>query len=157
MSVEALLGLGSNLGNRKALIDDAVWRLGGLPGTRLRARSSYYQTVPVGPVKQEWFLNIAVALATDMSQSDLLTACHAIETTLGRDRSREIFWGPRPIDIDLIAYAEWFRFDERAFVLIPLAEIAPLFRADGQTLAEHAARVGIEGVEKLDWSIPHGR
>src|SRR5258708_31601558 len=108
---EAFLALGSNLGDRKALVDEAVQRIGKLPGTRLTARSSYYRTEPVGPVPQEWFLNIAVRLRTELGPNALLAACHAIEAALGRRREAEIRWGPRFIDIDLIAFGELARSD----------------------------------------------
>ena len=151
---DALLSLGSNLGDRKALIDQAVGRLAALPGTSLRARSSYYRTAPVGPVPQEWFLNIAVVLRTGQPRQALADACRAIEGELGRDRSREIAWGPRPIDIDVILYGQAARPDDRAFVLVPLAEIAPDALIDGVTVGERLKGVDAAGVEKLDWPLP---
>ena len=162
---DALLGLGSNLGDRKALVDEAVVRLGLLPGTHLRTRSSYYKTEPVGPISQEWFLNIAVALRTELDPDALLAACHTIEAALGRKRGAEIRWGPRFIDIDLIAFDDVSRSDgslnlphprfaERGFVLVPLAEIAATVRVGRRTVADHLALVGGAGVEKLDWPVP---
>ena len=74
----------------------------GCRGHEVRARSSYCRTEPVGPVEQEWFLNIGVALRTAQSRGDLSAACRAIEAEFGRDRSQEISWGPRPIDIDVV-------------------------------------------------------
>jgi 2-amino-4-hydroxy-6-hydroxymethyldihydropteridine diphosphokinase len=162
---DVLLALGGNLGDRKALVDEAVARLGQLPGTRLTARSSYYRTEPVGPVPQEWFLNIAVQLQTELDPEALLAACHAIEAALGRRREAEIRWGPRFIDIDIIAFGELARSDaaltlphprfaERGFVLVPLAEIAAGVRIGERTVAAHLAAVGDAGVEKLDWPVP---
>ena len=151
---EALLSLGSNLGDRRALIDAAVARLAALPKTILRARSSYYRTAPVGPVEQEWFLNIAVALRTGQSRAGLAAICHMIEADLGRDRSREISWGPRPIDIDVVAFGADETIDLRSFVLVPLAEIAPESLVEGRTIAELALEAGSDGVEKLDWAVP---
>lgn len=164
---DALLGLGSNLGDRKALVDDAVSRLGHLPGTQLAVRSSYYKTEPVGPISQGWFLNIAVALRTQFNPDVLLANCHAIEAALGRRREIEIRWGPRFIDIDLIAFGDVSRADgglgltlphprfaERGFVLVPLAEIAASVRIGGRTVANYLALVGGAGVEKLDWPVP---
>lgn len=162
---DALLALGSNLGDRKKLVDEAVVRLGQRPGICLTARSSYYKTEPVGSVSQEWFLNIAVALAAELSPEALLAECHAIEAALGRNRTVEIRWGPRFVDIDLIAFGEVTRsgaglnlphprFAERGFVLVPLAEIATTFRIASRTVAEYLAEVDISGVEKLDWSVP---
>jgi 2-amino-4-hydroxy-6-hydroxymethyldihydropteridine diphosphokinase len=166
---DVLLALGSNLGDRRALVDETVARLGGLPGTRLTARSSYYRTDPVGPVEQEWFLNIAVALRTELEPNALLAACQAIETDLGRRRAAEIRWGPRTIDIDIIAFDDVVRADpgltlphprfaERGFVLVPLAEIAARARIGGRAVAKYLADVDVSGVEKLDWPVPltHG-
>jgi 2-amino-4-hydroxy-6-hydroxymethyldihydropteridine diphosphokinase len=147
LSVEVLLSLGSNLGDRKALIDTAVSRLDGLVGTAISARSSYYRTAPVGPVEQEWFLNIAVALMTELRRDDLVAACKQIERDLGRDRTKEISWGPRPIDIDVVLYDGQGKLDERAFALVPMAEIAT-------SLSARAAMTDASGVEKLDWPVP---
>jgi 2-amino-4-hydroxy-6-hydroxymethyldihydropteridine diphosphokinase len=118
----------------------------------------------VGPVPQEWFLNIAVALRTELEPDALLAACQAIEADLGRRRAAEIRWGPRFIDIDIVAFAEVVRADpgltlphprfaERGFVLVPLAEIAARVRIGGRTVAEYLAEVDAAGVEKLDWPV----
>jgi 2-amino-4-hydroxy-6-hydroxymethyldihydropteridine diphosphokinase len=96
----ALLSLGGNIGERKALMDAAVVRLAALPATKIVARSSYYRSAPDGPVAQDWFVNLAVTLTTQLSATDLAASCRAIEADLGRDRTKEISWGPRPIDID---------------------------------------------------------
>jgi len=144
LTTDVLLSLGSNMGDRKALVDAAVARLGRLPGTEVRARSSYYRTEPVGPVQQEWFLNIGVSLETEQSRGDLSAACRAIEAELGRDRSQEISWGPRPIDIDVVKYGDAALLDERAFVVVPLAEIAANLTTGGDT----------SGVTRLDWPVP---
>jgi 2-amino-4-hydroxy-6-hydroxymethyldihydropteridine diphosphokinase len=162
---DVLLGLGSNLGDRKALIDEAVARLGQLVKTRVVARSSYYRTEPVGPVEQEWFVNVAIRLSTHSDAEVLAAACREIEAALGRDRSVEIPSGPRPIDIDVIAVraahgeAEAFelrhpRFIEHAFALVPLAEIAPKVRLGGKSMTEHLSDVDCSGVERLDWPVP---
>ncbi len=165
MPSDAFLALGSNLGDRKALVDAAVKLLAALPDTSLTARSSYYRTEPVGPVPQDWFLNLVVWLRTDLQPEAVLDAAHLIEAELGRDRSREVRWGPRTLDIDLIAHGDASRsgpglllphprFAERAFVLVPLAEIAPHAVIAGRSVAEHLGAVGSEGVERLEWSVP---
>jgi len=162
---DALLALGSNLGDRKALVDEALARLSLLPRSKLGRRSSYYRTAPVGPVRQEWFLNVAAILHTGLDPATLLTSCHAIEAALGRRRQAEIYWGPRPIDIDLIAFADMRsagpfprlphpRFAERAFVLVPLAEIAADLRIEGRSIGDYLAAVDTSGVAKLDWAVP---
>jgi 2-amino-4-hydroxy-6-hydroxymethyldihydropteridine diphosphokinase len=162
---EAFLALGSNLDDRQALVDEAVGRLAGLDRTRLVARSSYYRTEPVGPVAQEWFLNIAIELLTELDPDALLQSCHSIEAELGRRRAVEIRWGPRLIDIDIIAFDNVVRADsgltlphprfaERGFVLVPLAEIAAGTSIGGRTIAQYLAEVDVSGVEKLDWPVP---
>jgi 2-amino-4-hydroxy-6-hydroxymethyldihydropteridine diphosphokinase len=154
VTTEALLSLGSNIGDRKALIDAAVARLAALPGTNIRARSSYYRTEPVGPVAQEWFLNIAVALDTNLGFEGLAAACRMIETDLGRERSREVSSGPRPIDIDVLTHGDIAKPDDRAFVLVPLAEIVPDALVAGVPVRQRLAKVRATGVEKLDWPSP---
>ena len=153
MTVTVLLSLGGNLGDRKAVMDAALARLAAHPGVQLTARSAYYRTVPDGPVAQPWFLNIAAALETGLPRDELARACRAIETALGRDRAREISWGPRIMDIDVIAYGDAADIDRRPFVLIPAAEIAGDFRIGGETLAALAKVVGAIGVERLDWPV----
>lgn len=165
MPSEAFLALGSNLGDRKALVDSAVRRLAALPETRVVARSSYYRTEPVGPVPQEWFLNIVVLAVTSLAPEALLDAAHLIEAELGRDRAREVRWGPRTLDVDLIAHGDAARggpglvlphprFAERAFVLVPMAEIAADAVIGGRSVADHLRAVGADGVERLDWPVP---
>lgn len=165
MTTDVLLGLGSNLGDRKALIDEAITRLDRLPGSRITARSSYYRTEPVGPVAQDWFVNIAARLVTEIDGAALAAACHDIEAGLGRNRAVEIPSGPRPIDIDIIAIGHpnalaydlrHPRFIAHAFALVPLAEIAADIRLGAKTVAEHLAAVGSSGVERLDWTVPEG-
>jgi 2-amino-4-hydroxy-6-hydroxymethyldihydropteridine diphosphokinase len=154
VTATALLSLGGNLGDRKAAMDDAVRRLSLLPDARLLARSAYYRTAPDGPVAQPWFLNIAATLTTPWSRDDLARACREIETALGRDRRREIPWGPRIMDIDVVAFGEAADIDRRPFVIIPAAEIAGGLRVGGRTLAVLAAGSDRTGIEKLDWPVP---
>jgi 2-amino-4-hydroxy-6-hydroxymethyldihydropteridine diphosphokinase len=144
------LSLGSNLGDRKALIDAAVKRLDDLPETSVLVRSSYYKTAPVGPVKQAWFLNIAVGVETGLSRVELASACRAIEEALGRDRGKEVPSGPRPIDIDVLGEP----LDDRAFVLAPLAEIAPGIAFDGQSVEARLGKASLRGVTRLAWPLP---
>ncbi len=154
MSVAAVLSLGGNVGDRKALMDAAVARIAALPRTTLRARSSYYRTAPDGPVAQPWFVNMAVAVTTDLARDALAAACRGIEADLGRNRKAEIPWGPRPVDIDVIVYGSAAEIDRRAFVVVPVAEIAPALRLGATTAAALAAAADASGVEKLDWSVP---
>ncbi|MCV0429344.1 MAG: 2-amino-4-hydroxy-6-hydroxymethyldihydropteridine diphosphokinase [Roseibium sp.] len=140
------LGLGSNLGDRKANLDGALRRLEQSEGITLVARSSDYETPPWGPVPQDDYLNICTVVDTTLAPHDLLKRCLEIENELGR--VRDVRWGPRTIDIDVLIYGSEKieddalelphpRMRDRAFVLIPLAEIwpdAPI--GDGRTAAE---------------------
>jgi 2-amino-4-hydroxy-6-hydroxymethyldihydropteridine diphosphokinase len=155
--VEVYLSLGSNVGDRRGSIDNAVLRLAQLPGTKVTARSSYYRTAPVGPIAQEWFLNIAIGLETTLTLPALRETCHAIETVLGRDRAVEIAWGPRTIDIDIVyglgeepAHPEILQ----GYVLAPLAEIAGDVTIADRTLADLAREADLSGVERLNWVVP---
>ncbi len=156
---EAWLSLGGNIGDRKAAIDSAVARLAELPGTAVTARSLYYRTVPVGPVAQDWFVNIVVAVRTDLDAESLREACRTIESALGRDRAREISWGPRVIDIDVLASSDEpgalaHRDLAYGYVIVPLAEIAPSLVIGGRTVAEYRTDADGAGVTKLDWPVP---
>ncbi len=128
------IGLGSNLGDRMANCKAALEALGRLPNTQITAVSPIYETEPVcseGP----WFLNGVVGISTGLNPEDLLTRCRQIEASLGRPDTRPPA-APRTIDLDILLYGEQIlhtpilqvphpRMHERAFVLIPLAEIAP--------------------------------
>lgn len=144
------LSLGSNLGGRKANLDQAIERLRALPGIRLAAVSDYIETEPVGPPDQPWFVNAAAAIETGLKPRDLLAALKHIENAMGRKPAER--WGPRLIDIDIILWGEQTiaeeglevphpEFRQRAFVLEPLAQIAPGARdpQTGQTVTELAA------------------
>ncbi len=129
------LGLGSNLGDRRANLERALAAIAELPGTRVRKTSSFIETPPVGgPGGQPAFLNAAAEIETALAPRDLLCALHDIEFRLGRTRT--VPWGPRPIDLDILLWGRE-RMDlpdlvvphphmhYRRFVLEPLAEIAP--------------------------------
>ena len=99
---------------------------------RVRRTSSIYETSPVGPVGKKKFWNLAVQIETSFSKPEFLRRLRAIEKALGRRRTTNRF-APRPIDIDLILFRNWRRpgFEKLAFVLIPLAEIAPRLKPEG--------------------------
>jgi 2-amino-4-hydroxy-6-hydroxymethyldihydropteridine diphosphokinase len=156
---EAWLSLGGNIGDRKRAMDEAVDRLRQLPGTRVTARSSYYRTAPVGPIAQDWFVNLCVAIETRLGEGELRAACREIEAAMGRDRSQEISWGPRVVDLDVIARsdrpaAQAHRELTRGYVIVPLAEIAPDLVIGGRRVVEIAAEADVAGVERLDWVVP---
>ncbi|GAA4721668.1 2-amino-4-hydroxy-6-hydroxymethyldihydropteridine diphosphokinase [Brevibacillus fulvus] len=132
--VEAYLALGSNMGDRNRLLSQAVKALAAVPQIELQRISAVYETDPVGYVEQEAFLNMAVAVQTTLTPERLLDEVLSIEQQLGRVRT--VRWGPRTIDLDILLYGDQ-RVDtpalqiphpamaERAFVLIPLADIWP--------------------------------
>ncbi len=134
----ALVALGANLGDRRANLLSAVECLRTVPATRVVALSGVYDTAPVGPPDQPRYLNAAVLLATALGPRELLGKLLAIERDLGRRRS-ESRWTAREIDLDLVLHGECIvtdgdlalphpRFRERAFVLLPAAEIAGWMR-----------------------------
>ena len=135
--MRAYLGLGSNLGDRRANIEEAVRRLNDTAGVRVTRVSSMYDTEPVGGPPQARYLNAACEVETELTPHELLRAALAVEDAMGR--TREVHWGPRNIDIDILLYGELViqdeeltvphpRMTERAFVLRPLADIAPRVR-----------------------------
>ncbi|QXC59271.1 2-amino-4-hydroxy-6-hydroxymethyldihydropteridine diphosphokinase [Aquihabitans sp. G128] len=158
----AFLSLGSNLGDRRKYLQEAVGSLGASMGTAVVAVSPVYETDPVGGPDQGRFLNLVVELDTDLTARQLLAACHRLESGAGRVRLER--WGPRTLDVDIL----WIdgttvaepdlevphpRMFERLFVLAPLADLAPelvdadvMDRAQGQV---HPAG-HLEGWEPAD-------
>lgn len=147
----AYVGLGSNQGDRRALLERAVSRLAAEPGLRLLASSRLIETAPVGGPPQRRYLNGACALETTLEPSALLAVLQRIESDLGRTRGER--WSPRTVDLDLLFFGDRVvhepnlevphpRAHERAFVLEPLLEIAPDLRHPvlGLTVRELAAR-----------------
>ena len=134
MRLEATLGLGGNLGDPVAAFAAALTRLRGHDAITLTGISSVWRTAPWGKLDQPEFRNMAVLLETSLPAEDLLDLCLAIERESGRERGER--WGPRTLDIDILTYGGQTidrpglqvphpRIAERAFVLAPLAEIAP--------------------------------
>jgi 2-amino-4-hydroxy-6-hydroxymethyldihydropteridine diphosphokinase len=157
---EALLALGGNLGDVRAMLDRAVAMLCRDGDIRLRANSSDYRTPPWGVTDQPDFINRCVAIETDLSPQALIQRTQGVERALGRDRSHEQRWGPRAIDIDIIAYDDINidaprlklphpRLFERAFVLVPLADIAADRIIAGRRVREALAAVDTQGIERL--------
>jgi 2-amino-4-hydroxy-6-hydroxymethyldihydropteridine diphosphokinase len=147
---DVYLGLGSNLGDRAANLWEAVRRIEGLPGTRVRRRSPLYETAPVGPVKQGWFLNAVVAINTATPPSDLLAAAKEIEREVGRQEG--VRWGPRVVDVDILLYGDervataeltlpHVELWNRLFVLIPLLDVLP----EGSLAEQVRERIGALG------------
>jgi 2-amino-4-hydroxy-6-hydroxymethyldihydropteridine diphosphokinase len=132
MSILAYIGIGSNVGDKKANCLKGIELLA--EAGRVVRVSSLYYTEPVGFKEQEDFINAVVGLETDFPPADLLSICHSIENRLGRIRT--LRWGPRTLDLDILLYGELVMdqpdlviphpmMSARKFVLIPLAEIAP--------------------------------
>lgn len=133
--IEAWIGLGSNLGDRSATLDAALERIDRLERSSVVRVSRYYRTTPWGETDQPDFVNAVACVRTALSAQALLRALLAIESEMGRER-RGRRWGPRVIDLDLLLYGDdrverpdltvpHPRLHERAFVLVPLAELAP--------------------------------
>jgi 2-amino-4-hydroxy-6-hydroxymethyldihydropteridine diphosphokinase len=157
---EALLALGGNVGDVRATLDRAVAMLCDGGGVRLLARSSDYRTPPWGVTDQPAFVNACLRIETSLAPRALLARAQTVERELGRDRGKEQRWGPRTIDIDLIAYDDVRceepdlalphpRALERAFVMVPLADIAPDWIIDGIAVTAAVARLDAGGIERL--------
>jgi 2-amino-4-hydroxy-6-hydroxymethyldihydropteridine diphosphokinase len=157
---DALVALGGNVGDVRDTLDRAVAAFCDGEKIRLLARSADYRTPPWGIADQPPFVNLAIAVDTSLTPHALLARAQAVEHALGRERARERRWGPRPVDIDLIAYDDLEldtpdlmlphpRLFERSFVLVPLAEIAPERVIAGIKVRDALARVDTAGVEKL--------
>ena len=130
----SFLSLGSNLGNRLEHLSDAVISLQNHPKVKVTKVSAVYQTKPVGGPEQDDYLNAVLEIETELSPTELLEVIQSIEN--GQDRVREVRWGPRTLDIDVLTYNDLIlgdekltlphpRISERAFVLVPWHEIAP--------------------------------
>lgn len=159
-ATRAYLALGGNVGDSRATLDNAVRALSEAEGINLVARSADYRTPPWGVTDQAPFINLCVAIDTTLTPGALLTSIHAIERRFGRDRAREQRWGPRTVDIDILAYGDLAidepglilphpRLFERAFVLMPLAEIAGEVTIAGRTPRAALARLDTAGIERL--------
>jgi 2-amino-4-hydroxy-6-hydroxymethyldihydropteridine diphosphokinase len=157
---EVMLALGGNVGDVRTTLDRAVTALCEGEAVRLRASSSDYLTPPWGVEDQPPFVNRCIAIDTRLSPHDLLALAKEVERGLGRERRNERRWGPRPIDIDLIAYDDLTldspeltlphpRLFERGFVLVPLAEIAPGKVISGKRVCDALAGIDTRGIERL--------
>jgi 2-amino-4-hydroxy-6-hydroxymethyldihydropteridine diphosphokinase len=152
--MKAFIGLGSNLGEREAMIRLALDDLARLPSTTLTRVSSLYDTEPVGEVDQPNFLNAVAQIDTELTARQLLWNLQLIEKRLGRVRTQR--WGPRTIDLDLLLYGFQVvdepdlkvphpEMTRRSFVLVPLVELDPLLEhpETGETLLSHLQRLNV--------------
>lgn len=130
------LGLGANLGDREAALRRAIAALRVEPGTTVVAVSDFVETVPVGGPDQPAYLNAVVIIDVGVEPLELLAALQRIESDAGRDRNREVRWGPRRLDLDILAFGDAVidepeltvphpRVLEREFVLLPWSQVAP--------------------------------
>lgn len=128
------IGLGSNVGDRVEYLRRAIDLLGKHPLIQVHKISAFYETEPLEYPDQEWFINAAVEISTEMAPMALLDALNGIEKQLQRERTMR--WGPRTIDLDVLLYGDeliaeprlqvpHIRMHDRAFVLVPLHDIAP--------------------------------
>ena len=151
MRTEAALGLGGNLGDPLQAFARALRSLGDHPAITLGRLSSVYRTKPWGIIEQPDFLNMAVLLSTDLDEVGLLNLCMELERASGRERRER--WGPRTLDIDILTFGDLVtdrpslqlphpRLAKRAFVLVPLAEIAPELMIGDQSVA--SLKAGLE-------------
>lgn len=159
MSVEVGLAFGSNLGDKVANITESVRRLGASGAVQDLTLSSLYRTAPWGNVEQDWFVNACAVGRTQCPPLDLLATCKRIEREMGR--AETVRWGPRLIDIDVL-YIEGISLEtprltlphvemmNRAFVLMPLAELRPGLVIRGVGIAAALSRLDTGDMVRLD-------
>ena len=150
MPTTAYIGLGSNLGDKEANIKKALELLGEAPGVQVKKVASFYKTAPLYVTKQDWFLNTVAEIETSLNAHELLSLLKGMEKKL--ERTPTVRWGPRTIDLDLLLFGSdkiqssdlvvpHPRLSERAFVMVPLAEIAPQLCIPGRGRAGELAHL----------------
>lgn len=155
----AYLGLGGNIGDPVAAMAEALRALDARPDCSVLAVSRLYRTPPWGKTDQDWFFNAAAAVETTLAPHALLDVCLEIELSMKRVRIER--WGPRTIDLDVLAYDDLTvsddrltiphpRMRDRAFVLMPLAELASELEIDGRTVEAWLQDVDKSGIEISD-------
>ena len=160
--VRAYVGVGGNVGDVETTLAEAMWALDSLPQTSIRAQSRLYRTPPWGNTEQPPFLNAVVELQTRLAPRVLLNLLLDIEARFGRNRDEGEKWGPRELDLDLLVFGDEQldepgmhlphpHLHERAFVLVPLAEIAPDLEIAGVgKVSELLRAVDASGIEAID-------
>ncbi|MCU0954799.1 MAG: 2-amino-4-hydroxy-6-hydroxymethyldihydropteridine diphosphokinase [Hyphomicrobium sp.] len=152
IAFDALIGIGSNVGDKAENIARAVSLLTADGAVRLVKASGLYRSPPWGILDQDWFVNAAAAVATDVTAHELLRRCLAVEDEMGRVRRQK--WGPRLVDVDVLTYrAQTIDtpdlkvphpfIEQRPFVLVPLLEIAPGERIRGRTVRDLARAIDV--------------
>ncbi|WP_319568419.1 2-amino-4-hydroxy-6-hydroxymethyldihydropteridine diphosphokinase [Cohaesibacter marisflavi] len=156
---EVYISLGGNIGDPAITIEDALSTLSSQKGVRVMSRSPYYITPPWGKTDQAEFINACALIKTTLPASELLAVCLAVEKSMGRIRGEH--WGPRIIDIDLLTYGDQVIdednlkiphpfINERAFVLVPLRDLAPDFSLNGQSIDSMLENLDVTGISLLD-------
>lgn len=157
--VSALIGLGGNVGDVCASMQKAIDSIQAHAQCRILKISNVYKTPPWGVTDQAWFLNACAEIATTLLPDDLLKFMLSVERAQGR--VRDVRWGPRTLDLDLLVYGdEQVRTDqltvphpriaERPFVIVPLLDIAAARVIDGRTVSDYAAALDKSGIEATD-------
>jgi len=159
MTQKAWLGLGGNIGDVRAALAVALRNLSAHQAIKVTGVSPLYKTPPWGVEDQPWFFNCCAEVVTKLAPEDLLFACQEQERLGKRERIQR--WGPRTIDIDILVYESLEQFDpgltlphprmlERAFVLVPLADIAPKLQIHNRTTKKWARESDQKGLEVVD-------
>lgn len=159
----ATLGLGGNIGDVVEAMRKSLDLLQAHPDLEVVKISSLYKTPPWGIENQDWFINACVEVSSTLSPDQLLEQCLATEIHLKRERT--LRWGPRTIDIDVLTFEDYVsdepkltiphpRMLERAFVLVPLDEIAPELIVSGHRVQHWLAKSDRGGIEKIDCKMP---
>lgn len=151
------LGLGTNVGDRLKYLNDAIDYIKKIENTKIVRISKVYETRPWGYTNQNDFLNLCVAIETNLKPKDLLQKCLEVELNLKRERI--IRWGPRTIDIDILIYDDIIcndekltlphpRIQERAFVLIPLIDLNEKLTIKGRLLKDWLSELDVEEIKE---------
>lgn len=158
LSFDAAIGLGTNIGDKRRNIARALEILTADGAVHVVRRSQDYRSPPWGKTDQDWFVNACALVVTKLTPHELLKRCQAVEHAMGRVREER--WGPRIVDVDVLTYRGQTidtpdlkvphpYIEERAFVVLPLLEIAPGEKVRGRTIREIAATLDAGGVTAL--------
>ncbi len=159
VTYDALIGIGSNVGDKAQNVARAIELLCADGAVRRVAASRLYRSAPWGILEQDWFVNAAAAVATDMSADELLRRCLAVEDEMGR--LRHVKWGPRLVDVDVLTYRGQTIdkpdlkvphpfIEQRSFVVVPLLDIAPDEVVRGRRVRDLAAAIDTSDCVPLD-------